>query len=152
MEPRRVELLTSCVQSRRSPNWTTAPEIFSENFIPRNRQKRFRGSFSGLWTPRYARGEFHKVKFMGPSGIEPETPALSARCSSNWAMGPEIFEENFIPRNRQKKVPRELFYSRDILIYDFSLRSKSFFYLKNRKMINGYKNKSLWRNPYSCFC
>lgn len=31
MEPRRVELLTSCVQSRRSPNWTTATRLIILN-------------------------------------------------------------------------------------------------------------------------
>jgi hypothetical protein len=60
VELRRIELLTPCLQSRCSPSWATAPKVL----------------------PLYS------GSMVGPSGFEPLTPALSARCSNQLSYRP----------------------------------------------------------------
>ena len=97
VEQSRFELPTSCLQSTRSPNWATSPEFFALRKIhpevatlreqPREESSFFRCPSNAPFS-RVLGTVLPSSKLVGPSGIEPETSALSARRSNQLSYGP----------------------------------------------------------------
>ena len=75
MEPSGLEPLTSCLQSRRSTNWTKAPEGKASEILT-NRENRIRTCDPLVPNQVLYQAELLPVKKMRIVGIEPTTAGL----------------------------------------------------------------------------